>query len=65
MYSNIIQVYRTKSGYAVYKDRRCLRRVWNRRHAFRIARQVYEATKKVAGDEQVYFDDFTWFVSEV
>ena len=64
MYANIIQVYRTKQGYAIYKNRIALSRVRDKAHALRIARQVYAATKKI-NSSPVYFDDFTHFISEV
>jgi len=59
-----VQIYKTKTDFAVVKNRQVLRRVWDRQHAFRIAKQVYDATKKLATGP-VFFDDFTSFVSDV
>jgi len=59
-----VQIYKTKTDFAVVKNRQVLRRVWDRQYAFRIAKQVYDATKKLATGP-VFFDDFTSFVSDV
>jgi len=59
-----VQIYKTKTDFAVVKNRQVLRRVWDRQYAFRIAKQVYGATKKLATGP-VFFDDFTSFVSDV
>ena len=59
-----VQLYRTKTDYALYRNRVLVRRVKDRQYAFRIAKQVFDATMKLATGP-VFFDNFTNFVSEV
>ena len=58
-----IQIYKTKTDFAVIKNRQILRRVNDRQYAFRIAKQVFDATRKLATGP-VFFEDKTRFVSE-
>ena len=59
-----IQLYRTGTDYAIYRNRIVVRRIVDRQYAFRIAKQVFDATRKLATGP-VFFDDFTSFQSEV
>lgn len=59
-----IQIHRKGTDYEVYRNCVLVRRVTDRGYAFRLAKQVFDATMKLATGP-VFFDDFTSFQSEV
>ena len=59
-----IHLYRTNSGYALYRNRTFINRFFDKGYALRVTKQVFDATKKLATGP-VFFNDFTSFKSEV
>jgi len=58
-----VEIYKTRTDFAVIKNRQILRRVQDRQYAFRIAKQVFDATRKLTTGP-VFFEDKTHFISE-